>query len=76
MKIIGVGSVFSEEALAVLPINYRFMMRVDPATFQENYEGRRFSTSARHQSRSYLCAPPGKPVSSIVVQDYFPPDEH
>jgi hypothetical protein len=71
MKVLGIGSVFSEEVLMRLPINYRFMVEVDSSTFGENYEGRRFSVSARHQAKNYLCVAPSKPVSSIVVQDYF-----
>ncbi|GGF03788.1 hypothetical protein [Hymenobacter cavernae] len=77
MKVIGTGSIFSEEVLAALPIGYRFMVQVHTASFGEHYTGQRFSQSARHQARNYRCLAPTKPVSGIIVQHYVadPSDE-
>lgn len=71
MKVIGVDSIFSEEVLSELPINYRFMTKVESSTFGEHYEGRRFSQSVRHQSNKYLTVRAYKPMSNIVAQDYL-----
>jgi hypothetical protein len=71
MKVLAIHSLFSEELLTQLPINYRFMVKTDASTFAENYEGRRFSRSARHHSQAYIGTAPGKPVSNLVLQDYL-----
>lgn len=73
MNVLGFDTVFGEELLQQLPVNYRFMAKIEASSFRENYTGRRFSRSARHQSQNYLCAAPGKPVSSLVVHEYLVP---
>lgn len=71
MNVLDIHSLFSEELLMQLPINYRFMVKTDASTFEENYEGRRFSRSAQHHSQAYICTEPAKPISNLVMQDYF-----
>ena len=71
MRIIGIGSVFTDELLVELPIGYRFMVQIAADSFGENYVGKRFSTSAQLQSRNYRCVVPKKPVSNLVTQDYL-----
>lgn len=71
MKVLAIHSLFSEELLTQLPINYRFMVKTDASTFAENYGGRRFSRSAQHHAQVYISTAPGKPVSNLVLQDYL-----
>lgn len=71
MKTLGIESLFSEEQLARLPLNYQFMTKVAAHTFQENYAGRRFSASTRHQSKNHIGVVPGKPVSHLIIRELF-----
>ena len=70
MHILDVSTLFEPELLDRLPINYRYMTRVETSTFSEHFIGRRFSTSSAHFSRDFITQSLYKPLSDWVYQDF------
>jgi hypothetical protein len=54
-----------------LPVNYRFMVKMEASNFEENYDKYRFSQSVRHFAGEYINAGSYKPLSDIIVQSFF-----
>jgi hypothetical protein len=69
MKLKGNGTLFPEDLLEKLPINYRYLTMIKSDTFQENYVGYRFSKSLKHSAKEFINAQGYKPISDIILQD-------
>lgn len=75
MKSLGTGSVFADEIIELLPVNYRFMTIIETSSFREHYNESRFSTSKRYFSKKYINSSSYKPLSEIIYQDLFKNEE-
>ncbi|RYC68450.1 MULTISPECIES: hypothetical protein [Spirosoma] len=73
MHVLDVSTLFEPELLDRLPINYRYMTRLETSTFGEHFIGQRFSTSTAHYSRDFITQGLYKPVSDWVYPDFLPP---
>jgi len=71
MHVLDVSTLFEPELLDRLPINYRYMTRLETRTFSEHFIGQRFSTSAAHFSRDFITQGLYKPLSEWVYQDFL-----
>lgn len=74
MNILGVSTLFESAILDRLPINYRYMTRIETNTFGEHYIGRRFSTSAAHYAHDFMTHGLYKPLSDRVYSELAPAD--
>ena len=72
MKDIQIDTLFPE-LVDRLPLNYRYMVKMEESNFEENYSKFRFSRSIRHFSGEYINGGCYKPLSDIVVQALFNP---
>ena len=72
MHVLDVSTLFEPAVLDRLPINYRYMTRVETNTFSEHFIGRRFSSSAAHGARDFMTQGLYKPVSDLVYSELLP----
>lgn len=70
MKDVKIDTLFPE-LVDKLPLNYRYMVKMEESNFEENYSKYRFSKSTRHFSGEYINGGSYKPLSDIIVQALF-----
>ncbi|QNK62322.1 hypothetical protein H7F33_17530 [Pedobacter sp. PAMC26386] len=58
-----------EEIVKQLPLNYRYIKKLEVALTTELKQGKRFSISNFHYSGQYLTAETYKPISNIFISD-------
>jgi hypothetical protein len=67
MKEKEIDTLFSEQLLQKVSVNYRFMVKWETKDIDELYNTARFSQSHLHRSPEYITYGPCKPVSNVCL---------